>query len=201
VTELRTSEFLVNLIDKPNEKSNLDISIGTLISSMGGKAYGLIFLLFGLPNILPLPGLPILCGFILFIFGVQLFIRAPSPWMPRTISDRGISKQKLALIINKVFPFIVKLEAISRPRFSLLASDEILRIIGLIVSILAISLIIIPIPWVGSMPQGFAIAILGIGMVERDGLIITIGLIFAGIASLAITAIGFALIKSYGLLF
>jgi hypothetical protein len=197
----RTSDYLVNLVHGPEAKLHPTLTIGSLMHSMGGKAYGLLFIVLGLPNILPIPGLPILCGLVLLFIGVQLAIRAPSPWLPRALSEREISRASLASVIKRLFTWVVRLENISKPRFSLMASDEILRLIGIIVALLAISLIIIPIPWVGSMPQGLAISILGIGMVERDGIVISIGFVLAAIASLTITAIGFALIKSYGLLF
>lgn len=197
----RTSDYLVNLVHGPDAKLNPTLTIGSLMTSMGGKAYGLLFIVFGLPNVLPIPGLPILCGIVLLFIGVQLALRAPSPWLPRALSEREVSRASLASVIKKAFSFIVRLETFSKPRFELMAGDEILRVIGIIVALLAVSLIIIPIPWVGSMPQGLAISVLGIGMVERDGIVISIGFILAGLASLGISAIGFALIKSYGLLF
>jgi hypothetical protein len=197
----RTSDFLVSLVDIPTGEKPRNLSIGEITAKLGGKAYGFLLLLFGLPNLLPIPGLPILCGLVLLFIGWQLMMRSPVLWLPSMLSEKEVSRQKLAGIIHKAFPLIVKLENLSRSRLGFMATDEMMRIIGIIVVALAISLIIVPIPFVGSMPQGLAVVFLGLGMVERDGLIISIGLVLAAVAASVVSAIGFYFIKGFGLLF
>jgi hypothetical protein len=194
----RTSDFLVNLV---HARQSENLAIGEIIKLAGSRAYGFLLIIFGLPNILPIPGLPVLCGLILFFVGIQLVLRNPVVWMPAMVTEREISTQKLAQVIKKAFPLIEKIEKFARPRLDIMVRDEIVRIIGIIVTALAFSLIIVPIPFVGSMPQGIAIVLLGLGLIERDGVIIAFGFVFSAIATAVITGIGFAIVKGWGILF
>jgi hypothetical protein len=54
-------------------------------------------------------------------------------------------------------------------------------LIGIV--ILALGLVmILPIPFVGNMPPGFAASVIAIGMTERDGLVVLIGTIASAVA-------------------
>jgi hypothetical protein len=54
-------------------------------------------------------------------------------------------------------------------------------LIGIV--ILALGLImILPIPFLGNMPPGFAASVIAIGMTERDGLVVLIGTVASAVA-------------------
>jgi hypothetical protein len=193
----RTSDFLVELVEGGAQK----ISVQELLIAFKTRAYGLVFLLFGLPNILPIPGLPVLCGIILLFVSVQLIFGNLTPWLPFWLLRVEIQRAKLAFVVHKAIPYIWKIERFSRTRFTGLLHHTSQRLIGLVVAFLAVSLIVIPIPWVGSMPQGVAIVLLGLGMLENDGLILLIGCVFAALATLVVFSIIYALYFGVGLLF
>jgi hypothetical protein len=43
-------------------------------------------------------------------------------------------------------------------------------------------IMILPIPFLGNMPPGFAASVIAIGMTERDGLVVLIGTLVSAIA-------------------
>jgi hypothetical protein len=193
----RISDFLVDLVEEGGEK----FSVEDLLVAFKTRIYGLVFLLFGLPNILPLPGLPILCGLILFFVSVQLFFGSATPWLPPQLLKVQISKQKLAFVVHKAIPYIWKIERFARIDGGFLLEKTGKKIIALVVSVLALTLIVIPIPWVGSMPQGVAVVLLGLGMIENNSIIVTLGYVFSFIAFCVVFSILYALWFGVGLLF
>ena len=56
-------------------------------------------------------------------------------------------------------------------------------------------IMILPIPFVGNMPPGFAASVIAIGMTERDGLVVLIGTLVSAVAiAVASVATGAAIV-------
>ncbi|MGF1463229.1 MAG: exopolysaccharide biosynthesis protein [Maricaulaceae bacterium] len=84
-------------------------------------------------------------------------------------------------------------ERLARPRFEQLAGRRAERAIGVALSVFCVS-ILTPLPLTNSAP-GFAVALTAIGLAERDGLFVGIGLVFgtlwiAGLIGLAVFGVG-----------
>ena len=62
-------------------------------------------------------------------------------------------------------------------------------VLGLVILVLALGLIVAA-PFIGQIPLGLAVCLVGLGLVERDGLLIIIGAV-VGAAGLLLSA-GFA---------
>ncbi len=200
----RTSEILTSLMAaQAATHSELlkEVSVGELIAALRNRAFGMSLILFGLPNILPIPGLPIICGLVLAILALQIAFGRETPWLPQGISARRISRSKLNGILSRALPWIKKIERFSRPRYAIATSALVRRVVGGTVFLLAILLIVMPIPWIGSMPQGVAIILFGLGIAERDGILIASGFVFSAIAALIGAGIAFALWYGANILF
>jgi hypothetical protein len=191
----RTSEILAGLV-AAQSASHQDIlskvTVGELMAALRNRAFGLSLIMFGMPNILPLPMLPVVFGTVLAIIALQIAFGRESPWLPGALSNRSVSRKALASVINRTLPWVRWIERVSRPRFPVVLSQVGRRAIGLTVFILALLLIVLPIPWIGSMPQGIAITLFGLGLAERDGFLVVAGYIFSGIAFVVGAAIGLA---------
>jgi hypothetical protein len=83
-----------------------------------------------------------------------------------------------------------RLERWSRPRLAGLDTMPMMRLIGFLLLALAIGLLFAA-PVIGQIPLGIAVCIVGLGLVERDGIVV--------IAGFAIGAIGLAL--SFGFVY
>ncbi len=68
-----------------------------------------------------------------------------------------------------------RLERWSRPRLLLLGTGAALRVIGLLLLALALGLLVAA-PVVGQIPLGLAVCLVGLGLVERDGVVVLGGL-------------------------
>jgi hypothetical protein len=54
-----------------------------MVGAFGNRAFGILFLLFGLPNCFPMPpGMPVLCGIVVMVVSVQM-LRGRKSWCCR----------------------------------------------------------------------------------------------------------------------
>lgn len=165
-----------------------NITIGDLVGALRNRVFGLGILLFSLPNIFPVPpGIPAACGAVLMLLGLQLAIGRDQLWLPQKLSRRSLTRSTLRTITERSMPWIKRFERFSRPRLDYMATPAASRFVGAMIFILGFVLLM-PFPFLGNMPPGAAACILGLGLVERDGVLVLIGFI-ASVIALGITGI------------
>ncbi|WP_029356461.1 exopolysaccharide biosynthesis protein [Bosea sp. 117] len=168
----RTSELLAAITAAHSAER---ISLGELVHALRNRAFGLTVLLFGIPNCLPMPpGIPVICGVVLCLVGVQMAIGRDELWLPGWLARRTISHKVLDRMVNGALPWVQRFEAYSKPRHLLFANAAATRVVGGLVLLLGL-LLMLPIPIFGNLPPGIAVCILGLGLVERDGIFIIAG--------------------------
>lgn len=154
---------------------------------MGNRAFGILFLLFGLPNCLPMPpGIPLFCGVMLAWTAGQMIIGRNELWLPKWLAAKGFARKDVRRLVAKARPWLQRLERISKPRYPIFTDAFARQVIGLVGLILGAALMV-PIPFIGNIPPGIAVCILGLGIVERDGLMILAGYV-ASVVGLSVMA-------------
>lgn len=171
------------------------ISLDEIVAAFGNRAFGILYLLFGLPNCFPMPpGIPILCGIVVAVVSIQMMMGRDTLVLPRWLGRRRIHRAMLSNAIQKSSRLLEKFEGFSRPRYPALSSPHMRRAIGLAGLALAVALMA-PIPIFGGIPAGIAVTILGLAFTQRDGVLIAFGLAVATPVALAVTsAMVFALV-------
>lgn len=170
---LPTSELLIHLV---RDSDREEMTVGTLIDGLGGRAFSIILLLLTLPIAVPgPPGLPMVFGVPLLILTAQLWLGRPAPWLPGFVRRRRFSRAALLTVLHKVRPRLAWLEGICRPRLTQMTGRIGQRWIGVFFFLCAIVLTNpVPIPF-SHLPLALALMILSLGFVERDGVIIIVG--------------------------
>ena len=160
------------------------LTIGTLVDAFGERAFGALMFIFAVPNIVPTPpGTSAVLGLPLVILTFQLMIGRQALWLPEAIRRRGISGAMFESFAKRAVPVMVRFEKILRPRLSfLVASDLSERVMGLIALVLAL-ILFLPIPGLNILPAA-AIALMALGLAERDGIAALAG--YAGAAACAL---------------
>ncbi|WP_245263186.1 exopolysaccharide biosynthesis protein [Azorhizobium doebereinerae] len=177
----RTSELLAAVLAAHTEPR---VSVGDLIDALRNRAFGISFLLFGLPNCIPMPpGIPVICGIILALIGLQMAMGRQELWLPQALARRTFSRSVLETIITRSSSWIAWFERWSRPRMEVFAGPTARRVVGALVVLLGFVLLL-PIPFLGNMPPGIAVCILGLGLVERDGAVILGGFFATALGTL-----------------
>lgn len=193
-----TSDMLLELLDR-NTKN--EVTLAELTTGLMNRVLGFIMMLFAIPCTLPMPpGIPFLCGLVLVASGIHLVVGRETLWLPRFVSDRAIKRIVLERIVSRTVPIARRLERLCRPRWAWLTTRLGRSCIGAIVVVLAI-ILLLPIPFLGNMPPGLAISILALGLIERDGLVISLG-IFASVAAVVLSsAMAWGAIRGLGWIF
>lgn len=166
------------------------IAVGSIIAALKDRAYALLVVLLGLPNCLPMPPpIPLVCGLVLAFVATQMLAGRVTPWLPTALLARSIGKPELTRAVGRAMPALLWLERFSRPRLTMLGGAYAIPVLGLLILVLALGLVVAA-PFIGQIPLGLAVCLVGLGLVERDGVLIIVGTVF-GAFGLALSA-GFA---------
>lgn len=187
----RLSELLSQIA---GDQSRDRISLADLLASMKGRAFGALLLVIAFPNILPAPpGISGLLGLPLLFLAVQMML-GQSPWLPRLIAERSVSRENFAAMVARANPWLQRAERLLRARWRPLASAPMQRVLGAMVLLLAGALAL-PIPFANMAPAA-AICVIALGILERDGMSILIGAGLGLVVLGYVTVLGVALAKS-----
>ncbi|MBE9068094.1 exopolysaccharide biosynthesis protein [Leptolyngbya cf. ectocarpi LEGE 11479] len=160
-----------------------DVTLNELLTLSGERTFGFLFVVLSLPSALPIPapGYSIPFGIVMLLLAVQLIIGRKKPWLPQGWMDKGFERTKVAGFITKGLPWLQKIEAVSRPRLSIICTSPVGRLILGIAIALMSTCMLIPIPGTNTLPA-IGIFIIGFGLLDDDGAISLAGLTLCTLA-------------------
>ena len=181
-THQRASDLLLTTLRSwPDEH----ITIDELTKALGERAFGVVMLLFALPNCIPAPpGMNSVFGIPLLLYAAQLMRGRGVPWQPQFIAKRKFKRATLIKLLEAAEPNLKKIEKLCRPRLRIMTSDMAERLVAFYILLLSIC-IIIPL-WGTNFVPAIAAGLLSIALIEQDGLLSLIGLL-VGLAGIIIT--------------
>ena len=186
-TEARISGVLSSIAGNSGDR----LTVADIVAVLRDRAFALLIVLLGLPNCLPMPPpIPLVCGLLLALVAAQIAAGWATPWLPHSLLGRSIPRRDFSRAVDRAVPVLRRLERWSRPRLSGLDTVPMMRLIGFLLLALAIGLLFAA-PVIGQIPLGIAVCVVGLGLVERDGIVV--------IAGFAIGAVGLAL--SFGFVY
>ncbi len=187
----RLSALLEEIAADPERER---ISIADLMEAMQLRAFGALLLIFALPNVVPTPpGTSAILGLPLVYLTLQLML-GRTPWLPKFIKDRSMSRGDFAAVVRKIAPMLARAEKLLKVRMEEFTTPTAERAVGALCLALAIVLFL-PIP-LGNMLPAFAISIIALGILERDGLWIVTGAAIGAVSLLIVWGVVWALVKT-----
>ena len=176
----RTSTILRDLASGPGGR----IGVRDILQALRERAFALLVVLLGLPNCLPMPPpIPLLCGLLLGFVALQLIWGRKTPWLPGVLTAKSLSRDDVTRAAQRALPWLYRLERFARPRLAVFDGEVGMRGVGAVLLVFSLALLFSA-PFVGQIPLGLAICLVGLGLVERDGIIVLVGIVIgaAGIA-------------------
>lgn len=169
------------------------VSFGQLLDALGERGFGLLLILFAVPNLLPFPGVPgvsFVTGMAILFISIQLILAKDEPAFPAWVSQKSFSRAQLSKFIVKTTPVLRWLEKPVKPRLTPVVVGLGERLIGVVGVIHALTLAL-PIP-MGNLPQAVALILLALALIELDGLMAILGYIasIAAVIWLALVVLG-----------
>lgn len=153
------------------------VHLGSLRDALGDRGFGMLLFVFSLPNLIPvnIPLLSAVLGVPLVLLAAQLSYGRHEPWFPQWLTRRSVPRASFEAVVLKSIPYLERTELFLRPQLALLLSWTGERLVGLFLLVLAIVLTL-PIPF-GNWLPAFAISIIGLAIVEKDGVAVSIGIV------------------------
>jgi hypothetical protein len=152
------------------------LTLAELKQALKGRGSAMLLILLALPFcFVAIPGLSMPFGIAIGLIGASLAI-GREPGLPRFIMHRRLSTARSAQLLTGAIKVARQLERFVRPRFAFLhAGPGMLRLIGLGIVIASLGLMLpLPIPFSNSIPA-WAVVLLAMGMMEKDGLCVLLG--------------------------
>lgn len=187
-----TSQVLLHAVRGDSER----VTVAQIVDALDARSFGLAVLLFSLPSVVPMPpGVPTVVGIILLIVSVQMVFGREELWLPGILSQRSFPRKSLVSAFEGLAPKLAWLERLMKPRLLYMTGKVGTIIVGVVVLIMAIVLIL-PLPPGGNFPPALACTVLALGLVQRDGIVILIGIVGSVLALAAASYVTFLFIRS-----
>ena len=177
----RTSEILRALL----ENKDKSLTVKKILESLGTSSFGTSLMAFAIPEVLPIP-IPGLFAIVVIPTGIisaQMAMGKKEITLPKWVLKRSVPRKPLAAAIRAILPILEKLERRVRPRLQWMTGPAAKRFLGAFILFLS-ALMALPIPGT-NMPLAIAIFVIALGLVERDGVMITAGILI-GLAAIAL---------------
>ncbi|MBV6659113.1 MAG: exopolysaccharide biosynthesis protein [Devosiaceae bacterium] len=168
------------------------MQLGALAEALQERAFGMMILALALPCCLPFVYIiPQIVALPMLVLTGQMAAGRHAPWLPANLTSRDFDIAAMRSVVARGKRWFGWAEIFARPRLLALSGPTASRLIGALLMIPSAS-ILVPLPSTNTVP-GIGVAIASIGLIERDGLLILLGL-FIGLAWVAFLLISAPLI-------
>jgi hypothetical protein len=183
----KVSQIIAELAREPKER----VRLADLVGVLDERAFGVLMLILSLPNAVGLgtiPGLSTVFGIPQIFVSLQMILGRPRPWLPAFVLERSIAMKDFRTMVEKAEPHLVRIERLLRPRLAIMSSTLVERLLGIVLLLLS-AIVTLPIPF-ANQPPAVAQGLIALGLIERDGAVVSIGIVAAAIATAIAIAVG-----------
>jgi hypothetical protein len=165
------SQRLSQLADEAEGEA---VTLDWIMAQLHERAFGLFLLVLALPCCIPfLYGVPQIVALPLMFVSGQILLGRETPWLPQKLGARTVSSDSLKGLSRRAGPWLRRIEAISRPRLVALTRAPLDQLVGVALVVFSAS-ILVPLPGTNTVP-GFAVVIVSMGLLQRDGVLVILG--------------------------
>lgn len=161
------------------QMSPAEVTLIEILDIIGNDSLMLITIFLSLVFLVPvsIPGVSTVFGSAILLIGFSLLL-SRKLWLPKRISARRISTDKLVVVLNRALLWFRRLERISHPhRLQWLTTGGKISLFNKLSFILAAVLLMMPfgfIPFSNTIPA-IALILLSVGLMQKDGGFILLG--------------------------
>ncbi|MEJ6391048.1 exopolysaccharide biosynthesis protein [Gymnodinialimonas ulvae] len=177
---------LPEIIDRVLQAAEVELTdIRTILHSFGRASFTPVLLLPAIAVATPLSGIPLfssLMGIFIAIVSAQMLARRKYLWLPDFILSRQINGAKLTAAFTRIRSVAVWVDTHTAKRFRLLSRRPLVFVPQLICLVSGLMMPLLEFVPFSSSVAGIGVAILALGMLARDGVVIVLGLLpYAGV--------------------
>ena len=173
--EVRMSAALASAATDVSDPS---ITLRALLAALGEQGLLVFCGVLAAPFLLPVtvPGMSTVLGLPMLLIGFAVML-SRVPWLPERLLNHSLPSSTVRNVLARVRGWAVRFEHLVRPRWLALTGGPVVNFMNGSLIIIAVLLLMAPIPLVplvNSLPA-LAILLLCFGMAERDGVVILLG--------------------------
>jgi hypothetical protein len=173
--EIRMSAALAAAVASVHDPA---VTLRDLLASLGEQGLLVFCGVLAAPFLLPVtvPGMSTVLGLPMLLIGFAVMV-SRVPWLPERLLNHSLPAVTVRKVLQKVVGWAERFEHLVRPRWLALTGGRVINVVNGALVIVAVLLLMAPIPlvpFVNSIPA-LAIMLLCFGMAERDGAVIALG--------------------------
>ncbi|WP_296765269.1 exopolysaccharide biosynthesis protein [Sediminimonas sp.] len=173
------------------------VSLGDIVTALGTRSFGALLLVPSLLIVSPLsavPAVPTILAAMIGLVAVQIILDRPAMWLPQVLLRRSLSCRRLVRALESLRPLLKRLDPYLNERITGLTDRP-----GNLVALVLCCVIPLMMPIIEFVPfltsvVATAMALFGLGIFVRDGVLMLLGygillvaaLILSGTAVLAL---------------
>ena len=160
----RTSDVLRELAEQMELPTT---SLRRLSERFGDRTFGMLLIIIAIISVLPL--ISFVAGILIFMLGGQMLMGKVAAWLPKAVLDYQLNGLKVKNAFLAFAPRVSAFEKYIRPRWQITEAPIVDRLNGLVIMLLGAT-IAVPLPLTNIGPA-LVINLMGLGLMERDGLV------------------------------
>jgi len=170
------ADILADLSDGDSGGGDHTAKLGDVVDRLDERAFGFLLLLLALPCCLPFVYLlPQIVALPMLALAAQMAAGRQHPWLPRKFHERPFSVPAFQKVVTRSSRYVGWIERFATPRLRPVTSHLATRFVGALLLIPTAS-ILVPLPSTNTIP-GIGVAIASLGLIERDGVLVVLGLL------------------------
>jgi hypothetical protein len=181
--DLRPEKTSVAIRDLAQHAGGRDVTVGEILAALKDRGFGVFMILFALPNAV-IPGISFILGAPVVLLALQLAFGREEVWLPDFMRRQTLSAVLFEKIAARVERFLLWIEKRSMPRWCSIVTRPGERFLGLYIAVIA-GFLMIPFPF-GNVLPALGIALMSVGLIEKDGKAAVIGMVLGFLGALYI---------------
>ena len=195
-TEVRLSEALVATASAVRGHV---VTLRELLGYVGEQGLLVFSAILALPFLIPvsLPFTSTVLGLPMLLIGIAVIL-GRLPWLPERLLDRSLPSDTVQRVLGRGAQMARRFEHLVRPRMLALTGSAFTNSLHGVAMVLAVLLLMAPLPFVplaNTLPA-IAIILLCLGIAERDGLVLLAGYAVAAVSSVYIGSLMWLLVQA-----
>ncbi|SFD89529.1 exopolysaccharide biosynthesis protein [Paracidovorax konjaci] len=168
------------------------VTVGDMVSAFGSRSYGPLLVVPALLELSPVgavPGVPTALACVVVLFAAQMLFGRRHVWVPGLLARRSLGAARLAGAVRRLRPWAERADRWFHGRLCALTGGAFVRIAA--AGCIALACTVPPlelVPFASSAPMA-AVAMFGLSVMARDGLLMLGAMALAGLAALLLVLV------------
>lgn len=152
------------------------LTLREMVEAFGERGFGAVIMMLALMALIPWPpGGKAVFSVPIILISAEMALQSDRVWLPRFLMEASVSRATYRTASQKILKRLRQVERLTRPRLPVLTGEVADVIIGILCILLAL-MMALPVPFGDALP-GITLVILALGIIQRDGIFILLGLV------------------------